>query len=44
MEYMPMIMVYSANIYIRNKTEEFQFPITKSIGVTEFKKWRKLSL
>lgn len=39
-----MIMVYSANIYINNKTEEFQLPITNSTGVTEFKKWRTSSV
>jgi len=40
MEYMPMIMVYSANIYTHNKTEKFQLPTTNSTGVTEFQKWR----
>jgi len=39
-----MTMVYSANIYVHNKTEEFQLPITNSTGVTEFQKWRTSTL
>jgi len=30
-------MAYSADIYIHNKTEKFQLPITNSTGITEFK-------